>query len=176
LDSEVGMRGMKAVVGVAILGCALWAGTSAFGAHATTKPPPPAAGRWTMTATALYPEVKSGSLTVKGQTVTGLHGTMKVSQGCPGGSFKVTGGVPIIEANLGHGHEQWEVASGGSAVGGGALQPTSIALTVGHTREVNATMEIAFPAPGEKSLGAIGWGDDGTGSQDCLIEFTVTAK
>ena len=57
------MRGMKAVVGVAILGCALWAGTSALG--------------------------------------------------------KVTGGLPIIEANLGHGHEQWEVASGGNAVGGG---------------------------------------------------------
>jgi hypothetical protein len=142
-------------------------------AHAAKSLAPPRAGTWTMVPTATNPGLLSGRFTVKGMSVTHLQAKAAKTTECAGGALKVSGSVAIVEAALAHGHHQWEVASGGNAVGGGSLQPTPVSLTVAGQREVNATMTIAFPTKGEKSTGEIGWGDDGTGFQTCAVAFTV---
>jgi hypothetical protein len=148
------------------------------GSRAAKATPPPRSGVWRM----IRPKgteyddtvVKAGRFTVSGEFVTHLQATVKSTGDCPGGAVRVAGKVPIIDTVLASGGHQWYVASGGSSVDPGHVQPAPITLTVHGKSEVNATMEIAFPAAGKKAIAAsIGWGDDGTGNQNCDFTFIV---
>jgi hypothetical protein len=108
----------------------------------------------------------------KTPSVMQLHAKVKPSD-CTSGTLRVAGTVPVIEARLGHGRRGWEVGTSTGTIGGGTIQPTDVSLTVRGIRQVNGTASIAFPANGHKGTGSIGWGDDGSGFQTCLVSFGI---
>jgi hypothetical protein len=169
----------RAVLPFALLfGAALPAAALAgAGPRAAKSTRAPRAGAWKMAAPKGpnygFARLKSGRFTVQGQFVTHLQATVTEGDSCPGGALRVAAKLPIVEAELAGGGHQWYVAAETGSVGGGHLQPVAISLTVHGQSQINASMMIAFPAVGKKTQAVIGWGDDGTGDQNCSISFTV---
>jgi len=124
-------------------------------ALAAGSPAPPRAGTWKLTPSGAEAGLISGGLTVTtGRKASDVH-------------------AKLSRTTLGQGIRQWVVGSGRNPSGGVASTPVD--LTIDGTKQVNATLTIAFPSKSERGAGELNWGPIEGGIQACGVAYYVVA-
>jgi hypothetical protein len=138
------------------------------------SPALPRAGAWKLTPIGSQTGLVSAAFTVTGRrTVVDLHARFKRIQACAGGSAEVKGTLKMRLVTVGNGIREWAVAGGRNPSGG--LSAVPVDLTIGGTKQVDATLNIGFPTKGQRGAGELNWGRLSGGIQPCVNAYYVVA-